>query len=148
MADPLSVAGLALGVVSLGLQVVGGVTTYVDALDCRRQDIASVTQQNDSLQKTLQVVDTLRRQLQLEFPDGAAAVHDCLESCKSKLKALGSFVGSLTACDQSTTGSTSKLKNKGKKLLYPFHRQKLQQLEESLRTANEDLQLALQILGL
>jgi hypothetical protein len=148
MADPLSVAGLAAGVVSLGIQVSQGITTYIDGLNCRSRDIALARQQNDCLQKTLQVVETLRSQLERDHRDATALIRQCLDSCQEELKALDSLLVDLTACDQFAVDWASEIKNKGKRLLYPFSRPKLVQLETRLRNANGALQLALQILGL
>jgi hypothetical protein len=148
MADPLSVAGLAVGVVSLGLQVAGGITDYVDALNCRDQDIVSVRQQNDSFRKTLQAVKTSLSQFKSDHQDATVTVHECLDLFKRELQALEGLVVNLTSCDQSTNGRRNKIRNKGKKLLYPFSRPKLKQLETRLRHANAALQLALQTLGL
>ncbi|RYP92826.1 hypothetical protein DL770_000997 [Monosporascus sp. CRB-9-2] len=148
MADPLSVAGLGIGVVSLGLQVSRGITTYMDALNCRDKDIASLRQQNDSLRKTLQVVETSLSQFQRDHRFATTVVHECLDSCKKELNALESLVADLTACDQSTTSRKNKFKNQGKKLLYPFSRPKVEHLEIRIYNANASLQLVLQTLGL
>lgn len=148
MADPLSVAGLAIGVVALGLQVARNITDYIDALNCREQDISSIRQQNDSLRKTLQVVETSLSQLRRDHQNATVAVREWLDLCEKELQALESLVVNITACDQSTTNRKIKIKNKGEKLFYPFHRPKLEQLDTRLRNANAALQLALQTLGL
>ncbi|KAH7141998.1 hypothetical protein EDB81DRAFT_899466 [Dactylonectria macrodidyma] len=148
MADPLSVTGLAIGVVSLGLQVSGAITTYIDALNCRDKDIASVRQQNDSLQKTLQALESLLSQFQRDHQVATTAVHECLGSCKKELNAMESLVAEVTACDQSASSRKNKFKNQGKKLLYPFSRRKVEELEIRISNANATLQLALQTLGL
>ncbi|KAH6838338.1 hypothetical protein B0I37DRAFT_316861 [Chaetomium sp. MPI-CAGE-AT-0009] len=148
MADPLSVAGLAAGLVSLGLQVSGGIAQYVDALDCREHDIAYARQQNDSLHKTLQVIETSLVQLRHDHHPATAAVQGCLDSCKTELNALQDLVAELAHPAQSITNRRSKIKSHGKKLLYPFDRPKLQQLETKLHNANATLRLALQALGL
>ncbi|KAK3297421.1 uncharacterized protein B0H64DRAFT_392114 [Chaetomium fimeti] len=149
MADPLSVAGLAMGVVSLGIQVSQGITTYIDALNCRDQDLLSVRERNNSLRQTLQVVERSRSQLEDDHQVATAAIRECLDSCNKELGVLEDLVIYLTACDQSNTASLiGKVRNKSKKLLYPFSRPKLEQLETRLRNANAALQLALQILGL
>jgi hypothetical protein len=147
MADPLSVAGLAAGVVSLGIQVSQGITAYIDALQCRDDDIASVKKRNDSLRKMLRVIETPRSHLEGDHQVATTAIRECLDSCNTELIALDNFVIHLTTCDESTTGFIDKVKNKSKRLLYPFSRSKLEQLETRLRDANMALQLALQILG-
>jgi hypothetical protein len=148
MADPLSVAGLAAGLMSLGLQVCACITEYIEALDCHEQDIASVRQQNDSLRKTLRIVEASLCQLQCDHQEAAAAVHDCLDSVKQKLKALDALVAKLAGCRQPTTSRGNRIKNQGKKLLYPFSRSKLAQLDTELRNANTTLQLTLHVLVL
>lgn len=148
MADPLSVASLAAGVVSLGIQVSQGITAYIDALQCRDEDIASVRRRNESLRKTLRVVETSRSHLEGDHQVATAAIRAYLDSCNRELSALDNLVVHLTTCDDITTGLIDKVKNKSKRLLYPFSRPKLEQLEARLRNANMALQLALQILGL
>ncbi len=148
MADPLSIAGLAAGLVSLGLQVSGGITQYVDALDCREADIASAKQLNDCLQKTLQFIEESLSDFRNDHLAATAVVQACLETCKANLRALQSLLAELAGPDQTHIGRRSRIQNRGKKLLYPFSRPKLQQLETSLRNANATLQSALQALGL
>lgn len=148
MADPLSVAGLAFAVVSLGLQVTGGITHYFDALNSRDQDIASARQQNDTLQKTLQVVETSISRLQHDHNAATAALHECLDSCKKELQALEHIVAELVDCDQATSSRRNNIRNRGKRLLYPFNRPKLEQIATRLHHINATLQLALQTLGL
>lgn len=148
MADPLSVAGLAFGVVSLGLQISQGITTYIDALNCREQDILAVRNRNDTLQKILQAVETFRSQLERDHHVATDTIRGCLDSCSTELRSLEILVTHLAACDQSTAVWSDKLRAKGKKLLYPFSRLKLAELERRLHSTNTTLQLALQVLGL
>ncbi|KAM3451214.1 hypothetical protein MY3296_005470 [Beauveria thailandica] len=148
MADPLSVAGLAFAVVSLGLQVTAGITDYFDALSSRDQDIASARQQNDTLRKTLRVIESSSSRLQNDHRPATAALRECLDSCKKELQALEMTVAELVSCDQATTCRKDKIRNQGKKLLYPFNRPKLEQIATRLHNINSNLQLALQTLGL
>ncbi|RBA12698.1 hypothetical protein FPRO05_04148 [Fusarium proliferatum] len=149
MADPLSVAGLALAVVSLGLQVTGGITDYFDSLKSRDQDIASIIQQNDTLKKTLQVIESSISRFQNDHRTATEALRQFLDSSNDELKVLEGMVATLTTDDQgSSTGRRTKARNKGKKLLYPFHRPKLEQMATKLHHINATLQLGLQSLGL
>ncbi|KAF4449366.1 Ankyrin repeat-containing domain protein [Fusarium austroafricanum] len=148
MADPLSIAGLALAIVSLGGQVTGSITQYFDALDSRDQDIAFAKQQNDTLRNTLQVIETSIARLQRDHTTVTAALHESLDSCTMELQALESIVAKLIACDQPTTSRINKMRNQGKRLLYPFNRPKLEQIATKLQATNITLQLALQTLGL
>lgn len=149
MADPLSLPGLAIGLVSLGVQVSGGISKYIDALDCREQDIASVREQNDALEKSLNVVNQLLSRVHPEYQESTALVRQCLEPCRNELKALDALVADLTGGgQQSSAGWKDRLKSQGKKLLYPFDRPKLEQVESRLRKASMTLLSALQTLNL
>ncbi|KAH7219660.1 hypothetical protein DER44DRAFT_761358 [Fusarium oxysporum] len=148
MADPLSIAGLALAVVSLGLQVTVSITDYFDSLKYCDQDIASIEQQNDTLRKTLQVIESSISRFQNDHRTATEALRQCLDSCKEELKALESMVATLITDNQGTAGRKNKARNKGKELLYPFHRPKLEQIATKLHHINATLQLGLQSLGL
>ncbi len=151
MADPLSIVGLAAGLVSLGLQVGGGIKTYLDALDCREQDMASVRQQNDTLAATLRTIETLLIPSQLEpaHQKATEAVRDCLDSCRKELNSLSHLVTDLTGCSASTAvGRRDRIKAEGKRVLYPFTRPKLDELGKRLHSANATLQLSLQMLNM
>lgn len=141
-------AGLAVGVVSLGIQITNGITKYVDALNCRDKDIASVRRQNDAFQALLNNIEASLSRFQISPEVATDAVRECLESCKKELGDLESTVADLNACDQPEASRRGKLKSQGKKLLYPFSRPKVEQLEARLGNANATLQLALQSLGL
>ncbi|KAM3498598.1 hypothetical protein MY10362_008097, partial [Beauveria mimosiformis] len=117
MADPLSVAGLAFAVVSLGLQVTAGITDYFDALSSRDQDIAFARQQNDTLRKTLRVIESSSSRLQNDHRAATAALRECLDSCKKELQALEITVAELVSSDQATTCRKDKIRNQGKRLL-------------------------------
>ncbi|KAM0670068.1 hypothetical protein ACQRIU_000463 [Beauveria bassiana] len=75
-------------------------------------------------------------------------MRECLDSCNKELQALESTVAKLISCDQATTCRKDKIRNQGKRLLYPFNRPKLEQIATRLHNINLNLQLALQTLGL
>jgi hypothetical protein len=151
MADPISLVGLTAGLVSLGLQASGGIVKYLDTLECREEDIASVRQQNASLAQILLVVEEAISQIQPKHQASTAAVHASLDICKRQLNALNALVVKLAGPDQSTprTGTpVARVKRHGTKLFYPFRRQKIEQLAARLCEANTALQLALQALSM
>ncbi|KAK7990075.1 hypothetical protein PG989_010390 [Apiospora arundinis] len=152
MADPLSIAASAAGLVSLGLTVTGGVAKYADALKCRTEDLASVRQRNQSLRTTIRFIDGVKSQLQSQLshqqsPTSLTAVDDSIKACKAELVKLESLMVELSGCS-STTSWRSKLKNTGKKLTYAFDRSKVDQLATRLDHTIQVLQLALDGLGL
>ena len=94
------------------------------------------------------MVETSLSQFHPEYQASTAPVRNCLDSCRKELKALNILVADLASCGQNATGRRDKIKSRGKKLLYPFNRPKIEQLETRLCNANSTLQLALQALGL
>ncbi|KAK8021800.1 hypothetical protein PG990_006938 [Apiospora arundinis] len=152
MADPLSIAASAAGLVSLGLTVTGGVAKYADALKCRTEDLASVRQRNQSLRTTIRFIDGAKSQLQSQLshqqsPTSLTAVDDSIKACKAELAKLESLMVELSGCS-STSSWRSKLKNTGKRLTYAFDRSKVDQLATRLDHTIQVLQLALDGLGL
>ncbi|KAK8067734.1 hypothetical protein PG996_006846 [Apiospora saccharicola] len=145
MADPLSVAGLAAGLVSLGLQLTGGITNYLDAVKCRGKELASARGHNDSLRQTIAVLEATVAKTQIPQPASFQIVDHALKPTKTQLKALEDLVDDLAGCDTGTW--KSKLSNKSRKLWYAFDRSKIQQLATQLSQANMTLSIALQVLG-
>lgn len=147
MADPLSIAGLGIGVVALGLQVSGAIFDYVDALDHRGDELTSLKQQNSLLRKTLGVIEASLSQFQHGHQVTIAAVHECLKSCNKELNALEALATGLIGSG-STSSRKEGLKMQGKRLLYPFERPNIEQLEKRMSSTNVTLQLALEMLQL
>ncbi|KAK7972639.1 hypothetical protein PG988_006773 [Apiospora saccharicola] len=145
MADPLSVAGLAAGLVSLGLQLTGGITNYLDAVKCRGKELASARGHNESLRQTIAVLEATVAKTQIPQPASFQIVDHALKPTKTQLKALEDLVDDLAGCDTGTW--KSKLSNKSRKLWYAFDRSKIQQLATQLSQANMTLSIALQVLG-
>ncbi|KAK6836182.1 hypothetical protein PG987_006677 [Apiospora arundinis] len=96
MADPLSVAGLAAGVVSLGLQVASGITSYLDAIKGRQEEVASVKRELDSITSTLQRLDSICSQPQAQHP-ASTRLRQSIEACRIELDNFGNT----PACIQS-----------------------------------------------
>jgi hypothetical protein len=56
MADPLSIIGTAAGLVSLGLQVYGGIKDYLDAIQTSQEDIAGIHRHATGLKDALDAI--------------------------------------------------------------------------------------------
>ncbi|RYP43504.1 hypothetical protein DL768_009892 [Monosporascus sp. mg162] len=148
MADPVSVVGLVAGLASLGIQVCGGITDYLDAVKCRADDIASARRQAQSFKNVLQIIQTTVAQVDSNHQVASTAVVECIKSCEAELNTLESFVSELIGDATSLANFKGKIKEQTKKLSYAFNRSKLDQLEARLARANGIFQTALQSLGL
>lgn len=146
MADPLSVAGLAAGLVSLSLQVTSGITEYLDALKCRAEELDAVRKHNESLRASIVVIQSSVAKAQPHHQASSQVVLDSIKYCKCEIKALDHLVAELTGYDSGTWRQRMQLK--GKKLRYAFDRPKIQHLTNRLSQANATVGTALQVLGM
>lgn len=146
MADPLSLAASAAGLLSLGIQVTQGISKYLDALKGRREDLDAVRRKNDALGHILDSVkSTVSSPQPLDRPH--AAVADCIATCEGELEGLETLVAQLAGCKNAQTWK-ARLQNQSKKLSYPFKQSKVQQLSQRLDQVNGTLQVALGGLGM
>lgn len=143
MADPVSLAASIAGLISLGLQVTSGISNYIDAVNCRDQELRDVRQQNDLLKQTLVIIETTSSRLEKWSPEITSVVKQSVEANKDSLNALESFVAQkLAGVDVGTWRSRLG------KLHYAFDRPKLQQLCNRVSRTQSGLQLAIDGLGL
>ncbi|KAK8062129.1 hypothetical protein PG997_014226 [Apiospora hydei] len=147
MADPLSVAGLAAGLVSLGIQVTGGLVSYLDAIRNREEDLALATQYAGSIQAAIHHISTSPSCAQAS-ETASASIMASIDACEAQLKALGAFVGRLSSSQVRSSTLRHKMRTGSKKLLYAFYRPGIKELEDRLARAECTLQGAMQALGL
>ncbi|KAK8067259.1 hypothetical protein PG997_014006 [Apiospora hydei] len=143
--ESVGLAASVAGLLSLGLQVTGGLVAYLDALKSRGEELASVKRQNDSLAAALSAIkaafsSSLRNQHHIP------AVMRSIQACEGELQAAEELLASLANCDTRTW--RQRMKTKTKKLTYSFDRSKIQQINQRLHHANGVLQLTLTGLGL
>lgn len=143
MADPMSVVGLVVGVISFGLDLCGGISTYLDRLNARPDDIQRAKASVSTMRVLLAKIDSIASGL----PDKRIIDPSVLE-CESRIKDLGRIVTELTGEETGGSSLRFRVKEKSKKLMYPFRREALQQLESSLATVNSSLQTALMVFNL
>jgi hypothetical protein len=117
MSDPLSVAGTAVGIVSLGIQVCQGLINYIQAAKGRKEEI------QDSIQQVQQVV-LLIYSLNNILPEIDA--RRCTESLAASLKkcyaSLEKLQGFLVRIDppQQTAGTSRIVRDARHSLIYSF----------------------------
>lgn len=149
MSDPLSITASVAGLVSLGIQVVGGVTKYLEAVRERETDVASVKTQIVRTQDLLTLVVKVVAKVEPNHGTTAAFLKDCA-SVQPDLQALEDLVRRLdtTQLPQPSHEVLGKVYVQAKKLTYPFHRPTMDRLQSQLARVNSMLQAALQVSGL
>ncbi|EGO54785.1 hypothetical protein NEUTE1DRAFT_88395 [Neurospora tetrasperma FGSC 2508] len=154
MADPLSIAGLVTGVVSLGIQLHNDLKIFLDIVKNRDEDIAKLTRQAATMAQALDAIDRSLQNSKQANPGvvDSATIIPLLDTSRQELLLLQQEVASLTK-----TSKGQKLKGSGvvdfarattQKLKYPRQRAKIEKLEEDLDQANTTLQLSLDAFGL
>ncbi|KPA38316.1 hypothetical protein FLAG1_08851 [Fusarium langsethiae] len=121
MADPLSVAGSAVGIISLGITVAQGLFDYYEAFQGQKSDVAHTTKKLSCL---LDLLESLRQQLERREPqadDGGilANVDSCMEDCKEQL--IQDLEAELSKFNQAPhRGTMAGLRATGRRIVYPF----------------------------
>jgi hypothetical protein len=143
MADPFSIAGSTVGVVSLGLQVCGLLITYYRSVKDADQDIQSISNKSAGLRVPLK---TLRDILEeYEFPDpethpwtiGSTAQSDMRDDLKDKVQVIVTAIERLKAsidkyCLSTSQGLDGRFRAGYKKLVYHFRKDTLRDMIRDL----------------
>lgn len=146
MADPLSSVASVAGLVSLGLQVYSGISTYLDAVRGRNDDLESARQGAKTLEDTVRFIQQLMPQLHANHQMHSVPVAECVQSCQAQLASLRDLLNKLGSSSSSNDSFWENFRDQRKKLAYPFHRSNLNRLESRLGKVNGTLQTALQVM--
>lgn len=142
MADPFSVAGSAVGVVSLGLAVCGTLVRYVQSIEGRHQAIKDTLSVIENLRLVFIVLKPSLESIDQQGDTAALPIHTCLVNCEGKVRDLEQFVAELEG--SSSDGSiVDKIKDAGKAIVYPFQEDKLEALKESVDSLVKILHLSI-----
>lgn len=140
------VLGTVVGVVSLGLQVCAGVNTYLDGVQCHKEDLEHTTRCCQSLEALLQQIGSLQNRIPATSVN-KTPVKEAMTAAKAELSVLDHFVGEICMANTSSSPKSTieRIKAQQKKLLYPFRKDHLHRLNDRLETANGALHSALQL---
>jgi hypothetical protein len=141
----MDVAGSAVGIASLGIQVCQGLLSYYDTWKSYDSDISSTYDAVTDLSKTLTILKTT---LQEEVDrERVGQVDTCVKGCEDALLKLDEKRRSLQEYSR-PEGLRQKMRSGLQRFWYPFRRQTLAALKGSVTDVQERLKLALQVLQL
>jgi hypothetical protein len=141
----MDVAGTAVGVASLGIQVCQGLLSYYHDWKACDADISSTYSAITDLSKTLTI---LKSTLQQEVDEEKAGrVRTCVEGCEGALLELEKRRCSLQRFSR-PEGLRQKMRAGLQRSWYPFRKETLEALKASVTDIQERLKLALQVLQL
>lgn len=142
MSDPLSVAGTAVGITSLGIQVCQGLIQYLRAVRGRREDIRDGIRDIEQVVSLLYSLNGLLPRLNSET--GTAPLRSCLNNCYEKLEALQEVLRELG--DAKHSSKLTRATNAMLSVTYPFQQEKLTAIRQSLRSVLDDLNLIISVI--
>ncbi|KAF9874770.1 hypothetical protein CkaCkLH20_07907 [Colletotrichum karsti] len=137
--------GTVVGVVSLSLQVFEYVHTYVDALQGRKEDLASTTRHCETMHRLLEQTKTLQEKYSTSPNLSSVAVKQAVSATVTEMTLLRDLVAKIAPDHSQPKSIAGRLDKQKQRMLYPFRRPHLEQLDERLARANEALQSTLQL---
>ncbi|RMY25079.1 hypothetical protein D0867_00954 [Hortaea werneckii] len=142
----MEVAGSAVGIASLGIQVCQGLLAYFDSWKDYGYDVAEARNSVSDLHDKLVLLED---NLQTGGLDAkrAARVTSCVQSCKDGIQDLGKKLDDLQKYSK-PDGLRQKARAEIQKAVYPFRKDTLTKLRGNVADVRERLKLALQVLQL
>lgn len=144
MADPFSVAGSAVGVLSLAITTCQGVLSYYNSWDSQDQNISDAKRKIERLRSSLSALEEVLPKLS-SSPVIAANVEQSVLCCKEGTVRLEHF---LEKCRKNPAPLSliDKIHDFRKKAIFPFRQSSLDSLREIVRDLEDSLGTALQVL--
>lgn len=147
MADPISVAGSALGVISVGIQVCQGLLSYYNAWKSYNHQVSHVYHMIEGLNATLDNLQLSFEKVGNTNTPAAQNVIRSIASCEDGVKALGTTLEKLSSI-KSPHGVREKLQTYSLQTMFPFKQDTLQSMKAIVTDLQNNLDSALQVLEL
>lgn len=141
------VLGTAVGVISLGIQVCGGLIAYYDSWKDCPKEVSTAQEQVVDLQKTLEASRTALASISAlgAVQDAMSRVEQSILACRSGIQELSSKLAKVQQVKPSI-GLGVKAQREMQRLLYPFRANTLMKLRDLCTDLRSRLDIALQIL--
>ena len=148
MAEPLSVAASAAGVLSLGIQVTQSLFDFYRSYKDLDSDLVGTTKRLDSLLDTFQHLEVTisHRKFQSEEQTLIRSLEASIDACAGLIKELQDEWTKLTKAPANSIQGAIKVA--GRRVTYPFRQSTLQKLDEDIDDICANLSSALNVLQL
>ena len=142
MGDPLSIVASAGGIISLGITVCQGLIDYCQTFAGQYRDVRVLVQDLQDLQKSLTTLqDSLTHR-----PDLFSFVLPHIDRLKSRIDDLQPMLGRFEENVSKQHAFKDKVKTATQRTLYPFKKGTLSKLRDTVRQAQDNLNLALGVI--
>jgi len=139
MADPFSITGSAVGVVSLAIQLCRGLEWYLSGIKEAKNKAEQITAETEELANLLESLESIISKA--DQSHAASVTRTGIVSCAD---AIATIRKKLKSDDQAASGGIqSSLKRLTKRLAYPFKEAEINYLKDVLSTIQQSLQTAL-----
>ena len=148
MADPLSVAGSVVGLISLGIQVTQSLVNFYNSYKGREDDIMHMREKLDGLLVILQGVETTLsgRKFHVDERNLIQSIETSIKSCDGMIQELQHECQKISK--PSSDGTRAAIKLAGRQVTYPFRQSTLQKVDEDIDELRANLSTALDVLQL
>ncbi|EUC44784.1 hypothetical protein COCMIDRAFT_37401 [Bipolaris oryzae ATCC 44560] len=147
MADPFSVAGTAVGIISLGLQTCQILYNYCSEFKSFPRDVENIRRQIRGLEGILEGLHEVKEQLEIDNHTPSSQLHMALKECEEMLHELTRMVEKRNPASK-LDGVQTQLRAMKGRILWPYRKEDLKEVQSSLTRFQENLALALQCAGL
>ncbi|KAF2491471.1 hypothetical protein BU16DRAFT_594413 [Lophium mytilinum] len=144
MSDPLSVAGSAAGIASLGIQVCQSLVWYLRSIEGRRQRIADDLKEVQRLVSIFYSLNDILPEIERRGTAESATIRTCLGDSEEKLLELQQLLIKWRG-PESRTSTKQKVKEAGRILIHPFQEGKLDLLRQTLQNLLDNLKSAIEV---
>ena len=148
MADPLSIAGSVVGVISLGIQITQSLVDFYNTSKYQDSDLRRTTEKLQHLLDIFHDLETTMssRKLQAGEGDLRRVIEASIKNCDSLIRELWEECEKFK--DHSSTGIKAAVKSAGRRVAYPYRQSTLQKLDEDVGDILANLSSALTVLQL
>lgn len=146
MAEALSVAGSAVGVISLAITTCQGVLSYYNSWENQNQSVSDAKSGIERLRNSLSALEVILPKVSSSSAI-AGHVEQCVLSCKEGTARLEQFLGKCRK-NPAPVSLPDKLREYRHKAIFPFRQSSLDSLNNIVRDLEGNLGTALQVLQL
>lgn len=141
----LEVAGSAVGIVSLGIQVCQGLIQYYGSWKDAPEDVTQMCQSVRNLEETLKLLEDTITDNRVST-QAKTGVQNNIDACTVSINKLQSKL--MKVQELKGSGIWPKVHGQGRRLLYPFRESTLLKLRGIIAEIRENINLAVEVLNL
>ena len=140
MSDPISISGTAVGALSLTISVCQGLISYLDDWRSYKHEVAGTLLQLDNIVQTLKFLEEFTSAPQSSHRT-SGIVERHIANCASSIEELHRFWEK--HCYVDPKAPFTNLRDKSKRLTFPFHKSTWEDLKSTVNTMQMSLGIAL-----